>query len=116
MGKESLEFKDDFIESLVKSKEKKMLSDDFDIKLMHQIQLKNNHKKEVLDRLNKSMFSLFIGILLILIYSIIVILDKKNFGIYISTLGVFTLFIITIITFVFAYNYKRILKNSFIFN
>jgi len=111
MKKDTSEFKDDFVESIVKKANRNVLNEDFENKLMATIQNTHTYKKEALSRLKKSMFYFFVGILLIGIYSLVSFIDKSIVSSSISILSILTLFFSTIIAIVFMDNYKRLFKS-----
>jgi anaerobic C4-dicarboxylate transporter len=109
--KEALEFKDDFVASILQNKNQKTLDESFEKQLMNAIIEKQAYKKEVTSKLKKSMGYFFAGILLIGLYSLFIIIDKSFFKSSMNILSVFILFFTIILSIVVIDNYKRFFKS-----
>lgn len=111
MEKNKLEFKDDFVESVLQNADHPILTHDFDNHLMQKIRANHAYKKEVLAKLKKSMFYFFVGIFLILLFPLISIIQRIFFQSSINTLSVFILFLSIAMTIIFMVNYKRLFQS-----
>lgn len=109
--KNTLEFKDDFVVSILHNKNQKTLDKGFENQLMNTILERQVYKKEVTSKLKKSMGYFFVGILLIGVYSLFLILDKSFFKSSMNILSVFVLFLTIIFSVVVFDNYKRFFKS-----
>jgi len=110
MEKERLEFKDDFIESVLENANRKSLNDVFEEDLIRKIHSSYAHKKEVASRLKKSMFYFFIGMVFMGTCSLMLIFGDTLFRSTINLGPTLILFITITCAIVFMNNYKRFFK------
>ncbi len=110
MENERLEFKDDFIESVLDNANRKSLTNDFERGLMKKIHNSHTHKKGVASRLKKSMSYFFIGMFFMGTCSLMLIFGDTLFRGTIGLWPILTLFSTIVAVIVFANNYKRFFK------
>ncbi len=111
MENDKLEFKDDFITSVLKHSDRKELLDDFENALMDTVHTSYAYKKVITGILKKSMFYFFTAILLIGLFSLVVILDRSIFKSLAAVVPVIVLFFSILGSVVFFTNYKRFFQS-----
>lgn len=112
LEKNSLEFKDSFVESALKNANHKVLMNDFDKKLMQSIHHAYEYKKDIHSQLKASMRYVIIGILLIVVYILFTIITKSIVNETINLFFIILLFFSIGISVIFISNYRRLIMGQ----
>lgn len=109
-NKESQEFKDEFIESVLINADPQTLESDFDRNLMKTLETSYNHKKEVRTKLKRSAMYIFGSFFLIAVcagYNLIFHTTANRF----VFASIVLLFIVTVMSVLLSANYRRFLQH-----
>ena len=106
---ERQEFKDDFIKDFVEKGKRTISNVGFENQIMQKIYARTAYEKEVASKLKRSMYFFYCGLLLIVIYTFVTILNKFVLNDINNFISVLTLFFVSVIGITFVGNYKRLL-------